>query len=70
MAHGRPGNVAAAESVFTQFGLDATHERRITEHGIEMGRDGRNRQGMVLARDRAVQIGQGLGIIEGFDLGQ
>ena len=53
-----------------ELGLDAAQEGRIADDGIEMGRDVRHRDGVVLVADDPVQVGQRLGVAEDLGLGQ
>ncbi len=50
--------------LIAELRLDATQERAVAEDGVDVRRDGGHGDGVALVGDGAVQVGQGLGIIE------
>ena len=57
-----PENAQGPQMSIAEHGLEATRERGIDEYGVEMHRRLGHRDRVPAGQDRAVQIGQGLGV--------
>ena len=57
-----------SKMLIAQPRLYASGQRRVGQQGVEVDRRLRHGDGVVAAGDRSVQVGQGLGVVEGADL--